>query len=158
MDSTIRNWINNGKLGADCSSFTQHVFKTVAGIDIGANTGQQLTKGGTEIPVSSAQPGDLILFKGTYNSSHPRGVSHVGIVSDNNGNMIDQGSSGNAPKERSYNDSYWKSKQLAAIRVLSNPNQMVDPTISNGNKAIGTVVATPSGIPDVTTTCYIWYT
>ncbi len=150
MDSNVRNWINNGKLGADCSSFTQHVFKTVAGINIGANTGQQLTKGGTEIPISNAQPGDLILFKGTYNSSHPRGVSHVGIVSDNNGNMIDQGSSGAAPKERSYNSSYWKSKQLTAIRVLSNPNEMVDPTISNGNKAIGTVVATPSGIPDVT--------
>ena len=149
MNSDVRNWINKGKLGADCSSFTQHVFKTVAGIDIGANTGQQLTKGGVEIPVSNAQPGDLILFKGTYNSPHPRGVSHVGIVSDNNGNMIDQGSSGSAPKERSYNDSYWKSKQLAAIRPLTNPNQMVDPTVSNGNKAIGTVVATPSGIPDV---------
>ncbi|WP_304576660.1 C39 family peptidase [Romboutsia ilealis] len=149
MDTNVRNWINNGKLGADCSSFTQHVFKTVAGIDIGANTGQQLTKGGTEISVDNAQPGDLILFKGTYNSSHPRGVSHVGIVSDNNGNMIDQGSSGAAPKERSYLSSYWKSKLLTAVRPLTNPNQMVDPTVSNGNKAIGTVVATPSGIPDV---------
>lgn len=150
MDGNVRNWINNGKLGADCSSFTQHVYKTVAGIDIGANTGQQLTKGGQEISISSAQPGDLILFKGTYNSSHPRGVSHVGIVSDTNGNMIDQGSSSPSPKERNYNSNYWKSKQLTAIRVLSDPNKLVDPTVTGGNKALGTVVATPSGIPDVT--------
>ena len=149
MDGTVRNWINNNKLGADCSSFTNHVFKTVTGNPIGANTGEQLTKAGTEIPVSSAQPGDLIFFKGTYNSPHTRGVSHVGIVSDNDGNMIDQGSSGAAPKERSYNSSYWKSKQLAAVRVLSNPNQLVNAKVEGANKALGTVIATSTGIPDV---------
>lgn len=142
-----RTLINKNGLTADCSSFTQHVFKTVAGIDIGANTGQQLTNSkATRLKPDEGQPGDLILFKGTYNSPHPEGVSHVGIISDNNGNMIDQGSSGAAPKERSYNSDYWKPKRLAAMRVLSNPNELVDPKVVGGNTAVGDVIGSSLGL------------
>jgi cell wall-associated NlpC family hydrolase/3D (Asp-Asp-Asp) domain-containing protein len=99
----------------DCSQFTRWAFQKGAGIDIGVPTGTQVQKG-QQIAKGSEQPGDLIFFKGTYNSPHIYGVSHVGIVVGN-GQMIDCGSPG--VSIRSYNTSYWNSHFLMFRRVLT---------------------------------------
>ena len=97
----------------DCSSYTEYVFKQ-NGYNIGADTSAQYTQG---VPVNKddLQPGDLVFFKGTYNSGKIDGVSHVGIyVGDSN--FVDLGSKGCSV--RSLNDSYWVRHYLDGRRVV----------------------------------------
>lgn len=111
----------------DCSAFTRHVFKRAGGIDIPRSSAAQL-KIGTKIPIDQAQAGDLVLWNG-----------HSGLVIDSNGNMIDAGS-GSVPKIRSFMTDYWKNKYggtRTIRRVLTNPNELVDPTVSNPHTGIG---------------------
>lgn len=101
---------DNGK--ADCSGFVQSIFKK-AGFSIGGTTGEIWTDENLiNVAREDLQPGDLVLFKNTYNSSYEDGVSHVGIYTGNN-MMIDCGSSG--VQERSV-DSFAKDKYLGAKR------------------------------------------
>lgn len=61
---------------SDCSGFTSYVYKNAVGVDIGRSTDPQAKAGTLVNPRENAQPGDLILFQGTYRP----GPSHVGIV------------------------------------------------------------------------------
>jgi len=100
----------------DCSSFTQYVYKTYAGIDIGRVTGEQVKKG-TEVSKQNLQPGDLVFFKNTYNSGYIYGVSHVGIYVGN-GNFIENSSSKSVTLtalSNSYATAHW----LMGRRVLA---------------------------------------
>ena len=115
--------IDNDGMSTDCSAFTSHVFKRAAGISLPRNSTAQ---GSVGSGVSSPLPADLVVWNG-----------HVGIVSDTNGNMVDCGS-GTVAKERSYTSNYWRSRQNKKFRrVLSNRDEMVDPTVSNYHKKIG---------------------
>ena len=115
--------IDNDGMSTDCSAFTSHVFKRAAGISLPRNSTAQGSSGSG---VSSPLPADLVVWNG-----------HVGIVSDTNGNMVDCGS-GTVAKERSYTSNYWRSRQNKKFRrVLSNRDEMVDPTVSNYHKKIG---------------------
>lgn len=100
----------------DCSSFTQYVYKSYAGMDIGRVTGQQVTKG-TKVSKDELLPGDLVFFKGTYNSPHIYGVSHVGIYIGD-GKFI-HNSSSTAVSIGELSNSYWTSHWLMGRRVLS---------------------------------------
>jgi uncharacterized protein YgiM (DUF1202 family) len=72
---------------SDCSSFVRWVLKTAAGIDIGANTDQQIRNRGKGVLIEMAAarqtaptealllPGDCLYWKGT--PSHAWGVGHV---------------------------------------------------------------------------------
>ena len=62
----------------DCSGFVSYVL-TNSGL---VNTGRLGAQGLYNIctPISSPQPGDLVFFQGTYDTS---GVSHVGIYVGN---------------------------------------------------------------------------
>ena len=115
--------INNDGMSTDCSAFTGHVFSRAAGISLPRNSTAQ---GNVGTGVSSPLPADLVVWTG-----------HVGIVSDTNGNMVDCGD-GVVAKERSYTTNYWRSRQNRKFRrVLSNRDEMVDPTVSNYHKKIG---------------------
>lgn len=116
--------IDNNKLSSDCSAFTRHVFKRAADIDIGVGSAAQ-HNAGSKVDLNQAQPADLIVFDG-----------HAGIVWDSNKNMIDIGS-GVGPTIKSYDNSYWRGRNPIIRRVLSDPNQLVNGTISNPNTALG---------------------
>ena len=61
----------------DCSGFVSWVVNHSGnGWNVGRQTAEGLRQCCSIIPKSSAKPGDLIFFKGTYNTS---GASHVGI-------------------------------------------------------------------------------
>ena len=109
------NTPNSGSL--DCSSWTQYVYKTYANVDIGRVTGQQVTKG-TQIDKGKLLPGDLVFFKGTYNSTHIYGVSHVGIYLGN-GEFIHNSSGQNGIAIGQLSDNYWISHWLMGRRVLT---------------------------------------
>lgn len=95
--------------GADCSGFTQYVFKKARGINIGAGTSAQVSQG-TRINKSEARAGDLVFFQGTYRA----GVSHVGIVT-RPGYFVHLASSG--CMESSYTSGYWGNHYMQIRRV-----------------------------------------
>lgn len=65
--------------GGDCSGTMQHVFLTVAGIDISATTFSQFPAL-KPIELAQVQPGDLAYFDGFSD-----GDEHVGMIADVNG-------------------------------------------------------------------------
>ena len=88
----------------DCSGYVSWVINH-SGWNVGRLTAQGLCNICTPVSKSSAKPGDLIFFSGTYDSG--TAVSHVGIVVDPaNHIMVD---AGDPIKYESYNTSYWNS-------------------------------------------------
>lgn len=86
----------------DCSGFVSWVINNCGnGWSVGRRTANGLMDVCDIIPRSSAEPGDLIFFQGTYNTS---GASHVGIYVGN-GMMIHCGS---PISYASIESSYWQ--------------------------------------------------
>jgi cell wall-associated NlpC family hydrolase len=91
----------------DCSGYLSWVINH-SGWNVGRQTAQGLYNLCT--PVSSPRPGDLVFFKGTYNTS---GVSHCGIyVGD--GRMLH---CGDPIGYANLNTSYWQSHFYAYGRL-----------------------------------------
>ena len=87
----------------DCSGFVSYVINNCGnGWSVGRLTANGLVGVCDIIPRSSAKPGDLIFFQGTYDTS---GASHVGIYVGN-GMMIH---CGNPISYASIETSYWQS-------------------------------------------------
>lgn len=105
------NNIANGY--GDCSDFTEYVYK-LNGIDIGGDTGAQYMNTNI-ISSENVKPGDLVFFKNTYVSGKVDGVSHVGIMLNNDGDFIQLGKDGCTVE--SLDDSYWKKHFLSFNRV-----------------------------------------
>ncbi len=87
----------------DCSGFVSYVINHCGnGWNVGRQTANGLLNNCTKVSKSEAQPGDLIFFEKTYNTS---GASHVGIyVGD--GMMLH---CGNPIQYTSINTNYWQS-------------------------------------------------
>ena len=94
--------------GFDCSGFTQYAFAR-AGVSIPRMADSQMYYG-RQLSMSELRPGDLIFFKGTYDTS---GVSHCGIyVGD--GWMLD---AGDPIGYSNLNTNYWQSHFYAYGRL-----------------------------------------
>ena len=91
----------------DCSGYLSWVINH-SGWNVGRQTAQGLYNLCT--PVSSPRPGDLVFFKGTYNTS---GVSHCGIYVGN-GRMLH---CGDPIGYANLNTSYWQSHLYAYGRL-----------------------------------------
>lgn len=96
--------------GFDCSGFVSYVFTNSGVYNMGRRTAQGIYDICTPVSPSDAQPGDIIFFKGTYDTS---GVSHVGIYVGN-GQMIH---CGDPIQYTSINTAYWQSHFYAFGRV-----------------------------------------
>lgn len=94
----------------DCSGFVCWVINQSGVGNVGRTTATGLFNSCSHIPPGEAQPGDLIFFQGTYDTS---GVSHVGIYVGN-GMMIHCGS---PIQYTSINTSYWQSHFLGYGRL-----------------------------------------
>ena len=84
----------------DCSGFVSWVINH-SGWNVGRQTAQGLCNLCTPVPAGNARPGDLVFFKGTYNTP---GVSHVGIYVGN-GRMLH---CGDPISYTSINTNYWQ--------------------------------------------------
>lgn len=100
---------------ADCSSFTQYIYKK-NGIDIGRNTEAQYSKG-TSIKKQDLKAGDLVFFHSTYPSGYKDGVSHVGIYIGN-GQFV-HNSSNKGVTVNKLTDKYYTEHYLGARRVTT---------------------------------------
>ena len=96
----------------DCSGFVSYVL-TNSGL---CNTGRLGAQGLYNIstPVSDPQPGDLVFFFGTYNTSSA--ASHVGIYIG--GGQFIHASSSRGVIISSLSESYYASRYLSARRVF----------------------------------------
>lgn len=97
----------------DCSGFVCWVFSNSGVYPLSRTTAQGIYNQCARISPQDAKPGDIIFFKGTYNTSE---VSHVGIyVGD--GMMIH---CGNPIQYTSVNTNYWQSHFFAYGRLGGN--------------------------------------
>ena len=97
----------------DCSGFVCWVFSNSGVYPLSRTTAQGIYNQCARLSPQDAKPGDIIFFKGTYNTSE---VSHVGIyVGD--GMMIH---CGNPIQYTSVNTNYWQSHFFAYGRLGGN--------------------------------------
>lgn len=121
----------------DCSSFTQHIYKTF-GVNIGRDTQAQYTsKYGKSVSKSELSEGDLVFFRHTYPNNNTDGVSHVGIYMGGN-DFIHLGSTG--VKVSSLNENYWSNHYLGAkhysdVAVNNDNNDNNDNNVTNKSKS-----------------------
>lgn len=81
-------WGGYSPSGFDCSGFVSYCLTNSGVLNTGHMDCNGLLSRMTVIPESEMQPGDIIFFQGTYNTS---GASHVGIYIGN-GQMVHSGS------------------------------------------------------------------
>ena len=96
--------------GFDCSGYVCWVYNQ-NGYDVGRTTANGLWNKSQHISEAEAKPGDLVFFKGTYDTP---GMSHTGIYLGN-GMMV---SAGDPIKYANIHSSYWE-KYLAGFGRLS---------------------------------------
>lgn len=98
--------------GFDCSGFTRYVFNQY-GYSLKRTAAEQF-KQGTEVSKENLQPGDLVFFERTYNTS--ASASHVGIyIGDNQ--FLHAG--GGSVKITEMSHSFYASRYVGARRILS---------------------------------------
>lgn len=102
---------------ADCSQFTQYCYLKYGGVDIGRNTGTQVSKGKAVNKQSDLKPGDLILFKNTYPNNYPMGASHVGIYIGS-GKFIHNSSGAGGITISELKGSYYQEHYLMGRRIF----------------------------------------
>lgn len=103
-------WGGTSPSGFDCSGFVQYVMKA-CGYSINRTASAQLNNG-TPVAYADLQPGDLVFFERTYNTSSP--ASHVGIYIGN-GQFIHASTGGVCISNLSAN--YYASRYTTARRV-----------------------------------------
>ena len=96
--------------GFDCSGYVCWVYNQ-NGYDVGRTTANGLWQKSQHISEAEAKPGDLVFFKGTYDTP---GMSHCGIYLGN-GMMV---SAGDPIKYANIHSSYWQ-QYLAGFGRLS---------------------------------------
>ena len=102
--------INKNK-GADCSSYTQDIYKKLYNIKLERTTKYQRL-GGKKVSKSKLKAGDLVFFR----TDGPFGL-HVGIYLENN-NFIHLSSKGGT-RIQSLNVRYWNTRYLDARRYIN---------------------------------------
>jgi len=105
--------------GFDCSGFVYWCFQPV-GVKTGRSS-SSLFNMGQKVEIEDAQPGDLILFKGTDPNS--QGVGHVGIVVSKKGEPLRFVHSSSSKQhwgviETEYGGSYYVKRYMGIRRVL----------------------------------------
>lgn len=98
------------KTGFDCSGFVGYVMMQSGVWSSHPGSCDGIASKCTKVSMSSAQPGDIVFFKGTYKTSHT--YSHVGIYLGN-GQMI-HASSSNGISIDKITSGYW-SKHYSSI-------------------------------------------
>lgn len=96
--------------GFDCSGFVCYVINHSGNGNVGRTTANGLYNLTARVSREDARPGDLVFFRGTYNTS---GASHVGIYVGN-GMMLH---CGNPVSYASINTNYWQNHMYGFGRL-----------------------------------------
>ena len=99
--------------GFDCSGFVRWVINHCGnGWNVGRQTANGLKVITDRVRESDVKPGDLVFFKGTYNTT---GASHVGIVVDPVNHVMIH--AGNPIKYSNYDTPYWRAHMYCYGRI-----------------------------------------
>ena len=96
-------------LGADCSGFTQSVFKNQLSIKLPRTTREQINSGQT-ISLANAQAGDLVFF------NLKNGYGHVAIYLENN--IVMQATTSKGVTKTNLNTNKWWSKRVFKVKRI----------------------------------------
>ena len=97
----------------DCSGFVSYVINHCGnGWNYGRLTANGWKNATARVAASDVQPGDLVFFQGTYNTS---GASHVGIVVDPVNKIMIH--CGNPIEYASYDTAYWRAHAYCYGRI-----------------------------------------
>ena len=97
----------------DCSGFVSYVINHCGnGWNYGRLTANGWKNATARVAASDVKPGDLVFFKGTYNTS---GASHVGIVVDPVNKIMIH--CGNPIQYASYDTAYWRAHAYCYGRI-----------------------------------------
>lgn len=113
--------------GLDCSAYVSYVYRTV-GLMNSRLTAQGIYNIST--PTDDPQPGDLVFFTGTYDTSDY--ITHIGIYAGNN----QMYHSGDPNKLASLNTAYWQSHIVGYGTMIT--EDMQSPTIHEVDVSSGT--------------------
>jgi hypothetical protein len=105
---------SSGPKAFDCSGFTSFVYSNF-GMALQRSSRDQ-SKNGKRVPISSAQPGDLVFFAVKGN------VHHVGIIIKNEGEqlwMIHSSTSRGVIIEEIFGSAYWRNRLLFVKDIMS---------------------------------------
>lgn len=111
----------------DCSGFICWSYTKSGVYNLPRTTAQGIYNQSQAIPSSQAMAGDLIFFKGTYNTGDSRVVTHVGIYLGGN-KMLH---CGNPISIASTDTSYWQRHFYGYGRILANPKENHDFSLTN---------------------------
>ncbi|MCF0127348.1 MAG: C40 family peptidase, partial [Pseudobutyrivibrio sp.] len=104
---------DNPSTSFDCSGFVSYVINNCGnGWNLGRQTANGLKNSTSRVATSDVAPGDLIFFKGTYETS---GASHVGIVVDPVNKIMIH--CGNPIQYASYDTAYWRAHMYCYGRI-----------------------------------------
>ena len=106
-------WGGTSPSGFDCSGFTYYVFKQF-GYSLNRTAAAQLSNG-YAVSMADLQPGDLVLFGGTYASS--AAATHVGIYIGG-GQFIHAANSGTGVVISALSESYYASRFVGGRRIV----------------------------------------
>ena len=97
--------------GFDCSGFTSYVYKHF-GITLNRSSKDQI-KNGVAVEKSNLQPGDIVIFNNSANTS----IGHVGIYIGSD-NFIHAANPSEGVRITSLSSSYYKKRYVGARRVI----------------------------------------
>ncbi len=106
-------WGGTSPSGFDCSGFTYYVFKQF-GYSLNRTAAAQLSNG-YAVSMADLQPGDLVLFGGTYASN--AAATHVGIYIGG-GQFIHAANSGTGVVISALSESYYASRFVGGRRIV----------------------------------------
>jgi cell wall-associated NlpC family hydrolase len=106
--------------GFDCSGFTWFVYNHY-GIEVPRSSKDYKTFG-TEVPISQARKGDIIVFRGTH--ANDKSAGHVGIVITNPGEPLQFIHSSSSDNHRGvvitdYKNSAYPLRFIKIVRVIN---------------------------------------
>lgn len=96
-------------LAADCSGFTQSVFKNQLSINLPRTTRKQINIG-RNVPLKKAKAGDLVFF------NLNNGYGHVGIYLENN--IVMQATASRGVTKTDLNHGNWWSKRVFRVKRI----------------------------------------
>ncbi len=96
-------------VAADCSGFTQRVFKNHLSVNIPRSTKQQINVG-KKVKLKNAKAGDLVFF------DLKNGYGHVGIYLDNN--IVLQATSSKGVTKTDLNKEQWWAKRIHVVKRI----------------------------------------
>ncbi len=98
-----------------CADFVSTVLRESGAANVNYYGARQFKNFGSPVGKSELQPGDIVMFKNTYNASHGDPVTHVGIYVGN-GKVVDRPTANKPVRTIDITSGYWSDHYYGSRR------------------------------------------